>query len=80
MVVRLTPFDTNWKKGSGATPLTTQDLFCRDAVSIPTVPTKSPVEPVAFASREPQIGAQKALVLAPSWPQISARICRAITS
>ena len=22
----LTPFDTNWKKGSGATPLTTQDL------------------------------------------------------
>jgi len=23
---KLTPFDTNWKKGSGATPLTTQDL------------------------------------------------------
>jgi hypothetical protein len=22
----LTPFETNWKKGSGATPLTTQDL------------------------------------------------------
>jgi len=22
----LTPFDTNWKNGSGATPLTTQDL------------------------------------------------------
>jgi hypothetical protein len=22
----LTPFDTNWKKGSGATPFTTQDL------------------------------------------------------
>jgi len=22
----LTPFDTNWKKGSGATPLTIQDL------------------------------------------------------
>jgi hypothetical protein len=25
--------------------------------SIPTAPTKSPVESVAFASREPQIGA-----------------------
>jgi hypothetical protein len=35
----LTPFDTNWKKGSGATPLTTQDLFCRDELSIPTAPT-----------------------------------------
>jgi hypothetical protein len=23
---KLTPFDTNWKKGSGATPLTIQDL------------------------------------------------------
>jgi hypothetical protein len=40
--------------------------------SIPTAPTKSPVESVAFASREPQIGAYEALVLAPSWPQISA--------
>jgi hypothetical protein len=48
--------------------------------SIPIAPTKSPFESVAFASREPKIGAQKALVLAPSWPQISARICRAITS
>jgi hypothetical protein len=35
----LTPFDTNWKKGSGATPLTTQDLFCGGAISIPTAPT-----------------------------------------
>src|SRR5713101_3324136 len=32
----LIPFDTNWKKGSDATPLTTQDLFYRDALSIPT--------------------------------------------
>ena len=24
--MHLTPFDTNWKKGGGATPLTTQDL------------------------------------------------------
>jgi putative transcriptional regulator len=44
--------------------------------SIPTAPTKSPVESVAFASREPQIGAYKALVLAPSWPHISARFTR----
>jgi hypothetical protein len=44
--------------------------------SLRTAPTKSPVESVAFASREPQIGAQKALVLAPSWPQISALVCR----
>jgi len=35
----LTPFDTNWKKGSGATPLTTQDLFFWDELSIPTAPT-----------------------------------------
>jgi len=35
----MTPFDTNWMKGSGATPLTTQDLFCRDELSIPTAPT-----------------------------------------
>jgi hypothetical protein len=39
----LTPFDTNWKKGSGATPLTTQDLFFGDAISIPTAPTKVPL-------------------------------------
>ncbi|SRR6266851_5453921 len=32
----LTPFDTNWKKGSRATPSTTQDLFSRDELSIPT--------------------------------------------
>jgi hypothetical protein len=38
--VRLTPFDTNWKKGSGATPLATQDLFFGGAISIPTAPTK----------------------------------------
>jgi hypothetical protein len=37
----LTPFDTNWKKASGATPLTTQDLFFGDAISIPTAPTNS---------------------------------------
>jgi hypothetical protein len=35
----LTPFDTNWKKGGGATPLTTQDLFLGDAISISTAPT-----------------------------------------
>jgi hypothetical protein len=35
----LTPFDTNWEKGSGATPLTAQDLFFGDAISIPTAPT-----------------------------------------
>jgi hypothetical protein len=29
----------------------------RGSCSIPTAPTKSPVESVAFASREPQIGA-----------------------
>ena len=45
--------------------------------SISTAPAKSPVESVAFASREPQIGAYKALVLAPSWPQISAGFTRA---
>jgi hypothetical protein len=28
-------FDTNWKNGSGATPLTTQGLFFGDAISIP---------------------------------------------
>src|ERR1700676_4146592 len=32
----LTPFDTNWQKGSGATPLTTQGLFFGGAISIPT--------------------------------------------
>jgi hypothetical protein len=35
----LTPFDTNWREGSGATPLATQDLFFGDAISIPTAPT-----------------------------------------
>jgi hypothetical protein len=38
--MKLTPFDTNWKEGSGATPLTIQDLFFGDAISIPTAPTK----------------------------------------
>jgi hypothetical protein len=38
---KLTPFDTNWKKGSGATPLTIQDLSFGDAISIPTAPTKT---------------------------------------
>jgi len=37
----LTPFDTNWREGSGATPLATQDLFFGDAISIPTAPTKT---------------------------------------
>jgi hypothetical protein len=32
------PFDANWRKGSGAAPLTTQDLFFGDAISIPTAP------------------------------------------
>ena len=32
----MTPFDTNWEKGSGATPSATQDLFFGDAISIPT--------------------------------------------
>jgi hypothetical protein len=36
----LTPFDTNWNKGSGATPSTTQYLFCGGAISIPTAPTQ----------------------------------------
>ena len=36
----LTPFDTNWKKGSGATPLTIQDLLKWIQFSIPTAPTK----------------------------------------
>src|ERR1700730_4749838 len=46
----LTPFDTNWQKGSGATPLTTQDLFLGDAISILTAPTKSKrIEPEAKA-------------------------------
>ena len=35
----MTPFDTNWKEGSGATPLTIQDLRKVDAISIPTAPT-----------------------------------------
>jgi hypothetical protein len=39
-VVRLTPFDTNWRKGGGATPLTVQDLFFGDAISISTSATK----------------------------------------
>ena len=34
----LTPLDTNWKKGSGATLLATQDLFFGDAISIHTAP------------------------------------------
>ena len=38
-LVRLTPFDTTWNKGSGATPLTIQDLYYWDAISIPTAPT-----------------------------------------
>jgi integrase len=32
----LTPFDTNWKKGSGATPVTTQGLLKWTQFSIPT--------------------------------------------
>ena len=38
-ISNLTPFDTNWKRGSSATPLTTQDLFCGVAISISTAPT-----------------------------------------
>ena len=34
----MTPFDTNWEKGGSATPLTIQDLFLGDAISIPTAP------------------------------------------
>jgi hypothetical protein len=37
--LQLTPFDTNWRKGGGATHLTTQDLFFGDAISIPTAPS-----------------------------------------
>src|SRR6266403_1540551 len=37
----LTPLDTNWKKGSGATSSTTQDLFCGGAISIPAALTNS---------------------------------------
>jgi len=40
--IGLTPFDTNWKEGSGATPLTTQDLFFGDAISVPTALTIFP--------------------------------------
>ena len=39
--VSLTPFDTNWKEGSGATPLTIQDLLNWDAISIPTAAANS---------------------------------------
>ncbi len=35
----LIPFDTNWNKGGGATPLATQDLVFGGAISIPTAPT-----------------------------------------
>jgi hypothetical protein len=44
----LTPFDTNWNVGSGATPLSTQDLFFGDAISIPTATTN-----VRTASKPP---------------------------
>jgi hypothetical protein len=37
----MTPFDTNWGIGGGATPLTIQDLFFGDAISIPTASTNS---------------------------------------
>ena len=40
--MNLTPFDTNWEKGGSATPLTIQDLFFGDAISIPTAPTSFP--------------------------------------
>lgn len=39
-------------------------------VSIPTAPTKSPVQSDVLATRNPRFAAYKALVLAPSWPQI----------
>jgi len=35
----VTPLDTNWKKGSGATPVTIQDLLKWNQFSIPTAPT-----------------------------------------
>jgi len=35
----LTPFDTNWKKGSGATPLTTQGLVKVDSIFDPCHPS-----------------------------------------
>ncbi len=37
----LKPFETNCRKGSVVTPITTGDLFFGDAISIPTAPTKS---------------------------------------
>src|SRR6266403_3533833 len=49
----LTPLDTNWKKGSGATSSTTQDLFCGGAISIPAALTNSTTKtngkPISFA-------------------------------
>jgi hypothetical protein len=57
-------------KGGGATPFLLQDLEDGDVNSIPTAPTKSPVESVALGTREARFGAWKALVLAPSWPQV----------
>jgi len=36
--LNLTPFDTNWRKGGGATPLAIQGLFFRDAIFDPHRP------------------------------------------
>jgi hypothetical protein len=41
---KLTPFGTNWKKGSGATPFTMRGLEIQGAISIPTAPTKTPIQ------------------------------------
>jgi len=48
---RLTPFNTSWDKGSGATPLAIQDLLEWDAISISTARTKCLIESKRLALR-----------------------------
>ena len=55
--------ERRWLQRIEGTSLTSWVVF-----SIPTALTKSPVKSVAFVSRESQIGARRAVVLAPSWP------------
>jgi hypothetical protein len=55
---RLEPFDTDWKKGSSATPSTTENLFFGDAISISTAASKSNRTGLEAEARIPAAGSR----------------------
>src|SRR6267143_1204391 len=54
----------------GCNAMIPRDFVVWGSCSIPTAPTKSPVESVALTTRGARFWAWKALVLAPTWPQL----------